>query len=97
MILEPSSDKIIIRSMMQDRTGLIWHPPIKMEEMPIEGVVVAIGPDVVEHAWIHPGDIIVYGKYAGTPVADLKNGYMICESDIKYKKVLEEFDTKEGN
>lgn len=93
MILKPLGDKLIVRSLMEDRIGLIWVPLASKNEAPVEGTVVAIGEGC---ASVRPGDTIVFGKYAGTPVADLKNGYMICESDIKYFKIIEESDDKES-
>lgn len=65
----PLGDRIIVRPMERKKVemaGLIVAQP-KQEEMPVEGVVVSIGPETPEGS-IEVGDVVLYGSDDGVSV-----------------------------
>ena len=79
MAVRPLEDRVLIKPVEADsRTKSGIYLPESAKEKPMQGKVVALGPgkllDNGERVTpgIKKGDIVVYGKYAGTEV-EIKN------------------------
>ena len=87
--LTPLADRVVVRPQDAEETtagGLII--PDTAKEKPQKGTVVAVGPGKVENGTkvdmtVSDGDIVLYGKYAGTEVSlDNEDLLIMRESDI---------------
>jgi chaperonin GroES len=87
--LTPLADRVVVRPHEAEETtagGLII--PDTAKEKPQKGTVVAAGPGKVENGTkvemsVKEGDIVLYGKYAGTEVTiDGEDLMIMRESDI---------------
>jgi chaperonin GroES len=87
--LTPLADRVVIRPQEAEETtsgGLII--PDTAKEKPQKGTVVSVGPGKVEDGTkidmtVSEGDIVLYGKYAGTEVTvDGDDLLIMRESDI---------------
>ena len=87
--LTPLADRVVVRAQEAEETtagGLII--PDTAKEKPQKGTVVAAGPGKVENGTkvdmtVKKGDIVLYGKYAGTEVTiDGEDLLIMRESDI---------------
>ena len=87
--LTPLADRVVVRAQEAEETtagGLII--PDTAKEKPQKGTVVAAGPGKVENGTkvdmtVKKGDIVLYGKYAGTEVTIAGEDLLIMrESDI---------------
>ncbi len=73
--LTPLADRVVVRPQDAEETtkgGLII--PDTAKEKPQKGTVVAVGPGKVENGTkvdmtVSEGDVVLYGKYAGTEVS----------------------------
>lgn len=74
----PLKDKILVEQIeVENKTamGIIIPDGVSTEDKPNTGIVVAVGPGTrTNDGVLHPvdvkvGDTIVYGKYAGVPIA----------------------------
>ena len=81
MNFKPLGERVLVERVEEETTtatGIII--PDNAKEKPSRGKVLAIGPEVEE---IREGDIVVFGKYAGTDLVLNDNEYLVLEvSDI---------------
>jgi len=83
--IKPLADRVVIEpSAAEEKTagGLII--PDTAKEKPQKGTVVAVGPGKKdEPITVKEGDVVLYGKYAGTEISVDGNDYLIMrESDL---------------
>ncbi len=83
--IKPLADRVVIEaSAAEEKTagGLII--PDTAKEKPQKGTVVAVGPGKKdEPLTVKEGDVVLYGKYAGTEITIDGNEYLIMrESDL---------------
>ena len=83
--IKPLADRVVIKpSAAEEKTagGLII--PDTAKEKPQKGTVVAVGPGKKdEPITVKAGDVVLYGKYAGTEISIDGNDYLIMrESDL---------------
>ena len=87
--VKPLADRVIVAPMEKEtmKGGIII--PDTAKEKPQQGKIVAVGPgstsDTGERVApeVKKGDIVLYGKYAGTEVSVDSNDYLILrESDV---------------
>ena len=89
MNIKPLADRVIVAPMEQEtmKGGIII--PDTAKEKPQQGKIVAVGPGATSDTGervapeVKKGDIVLYGKYAGTEVTVDGNDYLILrESDV---------------
>ncbi|HMX05705.1 MAG TPA: co-chaperone GroES [Chitinophagales bacterium] len=85
MTIKPLADRVIVLPAPAETTtkgGLII--PDTAKEKPQRGVIVAAGPGKKdEPVTVKAGDVVLYGKYAGTEITIEGDEYLIMrESDI---------------
>jgi len=83
--IKPLADRVLVQPMEAESktaSGLII--PDTAKEKPQKGVVVAAGPGVKdEEMQVKVGDVVLYGKYAGTELSiDGTDYLMMKQSDI---------------
>jgi chaperonin GroES len=83
--IKPLADRVVIEpSPAEEKTAGGIIIPDTAKEKPQRGTVVAIGPGKKdEPLTVKEGDVVLYGKYAGTEITINNNDYLIMrESDI---------------
>ncbi|MBQ9435566.1 MAG: co-chaperone GroES [Bacteroidales bacterium] len=85
MSIKPLADRVLVEPAEAEQKtagGIII--PDTAKEKPQKGVVVAVGPGKKDEPMtVKVGDVVLYGKYAGTELKLDGNTYMIMkESDI---------------
>ncbi len=83
--VKPLADRVLIEPAAAEKTtagGIII--PDTAKEKPQRGIVVAVGPGKKdEPVTVKVGDLVLYGKYAGTEISIEGKDYLIMrESDI---------------
>ena len=87
--IKPLADRVIVAPMEQEtmKGGIII--PDTAKEKPQQGKIVAVGPGSISDNGervapeVKKGDIVLYGKYAGTEVNVSGDDYLILrESDV---------------
>ena len=87
--IKPLADRVIVAPMEKEtvKGGIII--PDTAKEKPMQGKIVATGPGTVSDSGdrvaleVKKGDIVLYGKYAGTEVNVDGSDYLILrESDV---------------
>ena len=83
--IKPLADRVVIQPSAADEKtagGIII--PDTAKEKPQRGTVVAVGPGKKdEPVTVKEGDLVLYGKYAGTEITIDGSDYLILrESDI---------------
>ena len=87
--IKPLADRVIVAPMEKEtmKGGIII--PDTAKEKPQQGKIVAVGPGTVSDTGtrvapeVKKGDIVLYGKYAGTEVnVDDKDYLILRESDV---------------
>ena len=87
--ITPLGDRVIVKPKEAEETtkgGIIL--PDTVQEKPIEGSIVAVGPGKSEDGkmvemTVKVGDTVLYGKYGGTEISVEGDEYLIMrESDI---------------
>jgi len=87
--IKPLADRVIVAPMEKEtmKGGIII--PDTAKERPQQGKIVAVGPGQTSDSGervapeVKKGDIVLYGKYAGTEVSVDGNDYLILrESDV---------------
>ena len=87
--IKPLADRVIVAPMEKEtvKGGIII--PDTAKEKPMQGKIVAVGPGNVSDTGdrvapeVKKGDIVLYGKYAGTEVNVDGSDYLILrESDV---------------
>lgn len=90
MAVKPLADRILIEQVEAEKktAGGIYIPD-NAKEKPQKGNVVAVGPGRISDAGqtialsVKEGDVVLYGKYAGTEVShDGKDYIILRESDV---------------
>lgn len=84
-MIKPLADRVVIEpqeAMTQTASGL--YIPDTAKEKPQQGTVVAAGPGKKDEAMeLKVGDVVLYGKYAGTEVTVNDKKYLIVkQSDV---------------
>ena len=83
--IKPLSDRVLIEaSPVEEKTAGGIIIPDTAKEKPQKGTVVAAGQGKKDEPMtVKPGDIVLYGKYAGTEITVDGSEYLIMrESDI---------------
>ena len=85
MSIKPLSDRVLISpAPAEEKTvgGIII--PYTAKEKPLQGKVVAVGEGKADEAMIlKEGDVVLYGKYAGTEIEFEGEKYLIMrQSDV---------------
>jgi chaperonin GroES len=87
--IKPLADRVIVAPMEQDNVKGSIIIPDTAKEKPQQGKIVATGPGSVSDTGdrvaleVKKGDVVLYGKYAGTEVNVDGNDYLILrESDV---------------
>jgi len=83
--IKPLADRVLVQPMEAESktaSGLII--PDTAKEKPQKGTVVAAGPGTKDEKMeVKPGDVVLYGKYAGTELnVDGTDYLMMRQSDI---------------
>ncbi len=81
MNFQPLANRVLIEREEEVTTtasGIIL--PDNAKEKPLQGKVLAVGPDAKEEG-ISEGDIVVFGKYAGNEITLDNKEYLILNSD----------------
>lgn len=77
--IRPLKDRVVVRrSSAEEKTkgGLII--PDNAKEKPIQGEVLAIGPDVKD---IEPGNVVLFGKYAGNEIHNAEDEVLLIKAE----------------
>lgn len=85
LTLKPLADRVLVEPAAAETTtssGIII--PDTAKEKPQRGTVVAVGPGTADQPiTVKVGDVVLYGKYAGTELNHDGTDYLIMkESDI---------------
>jgi len=83
--IKPLADRVVIEPMpAEEKTAGGIIIPDTAKEKPQRGTVVAVGPGKKDDPLtVKEGDIVLYGKYAGTEININNKDYLIMrESDI---------------
>ncbi len=62
--------------------------PDNAKEKPLEGKVIAVSKTVEERGEIAVGDVVVFGKYAGTEIAIDGEDYIVLNNSEKNDEIL---------
>ena len=84
-MIKPLADRVLIEPQeAQTKTASGIFIPDTAKEKPQQGKVVAVGPGKKDEPMeVKPGDVVLYGKYAGTEVTVEDKKYLIVkQSDI---------------
>ena len=83
MSIKPLADRVLIRPAAQEEktvSGIII--PDSAKEKPLRGEVIAVGAKDEEMV-LKAGDVVLYGKYAGTEIEHEGEKYLIMrQSDV---------------
>ena len=85
MNVKPLADRILIEPKeAETKTASGLFIPDTAKEKPQEGKVIAVGPGKKDEPMeVRAGDVVLYGKYAGTEINVDGKAYMIMrQSDI---------------
>jgi chaperonin GroES len=81
--MKPINDRVVIKpAAAEEKTkgGIII--PDNAKEKPLRGEIVAVGPGKKDAPMtVKVGDIVLYGKYAGTEFSHEGNDYLIMRED----------------
>ncbi|MBF04470.1 MAG: co-chaperone GroES [Flavobacterium sp.] len=84
--IKPISDRVVIEPMAAETTtasGIII--PDTAKEKPQKGIVVAVGNGKKDHTMtVKTGDVVLYGKYAGTEFKYEGKDYLIMREEEIY-------------
>ena len=84
-MIKPVADRVLIQpKAAETKTASGIFIPDTAKEKPQEGVVIAVGPGKKDEAMeVKAGDVVIYGKYAGTEVTVEGTKYLIVkQADI---------------
>ena len=85
MSIKPLADRVLVRPAEQEeKTASGFIIPDSAKEKPLRGEVVAVGGGTKDEEMVlKSGDIVLYGKYAGTEVEHEGEKYLIMrQSDV---------------
>jgi chaperonin GroES len=85
MNVKPLADRVLIQPIPAEEvtvSGIII--PDSAKEKPLKGTVLAVGPGTKDEAMeLKAGDVVLYGKYAGTEVeVDKEKVLIMRQSDV---------------
>jgi len=85
MALQPLSDRVLVRPAAAEQktaSGIII--PDSAKEKPLKGEVLAVGPGTKDETMqVRVGDVVLFGKYAGTEIeVDGEKLLIMRQSDI---------------
>ena len=83
--MKPLADRVLVEPMAaEEKTASGIYIPDTAKEKPSKGKVIAVGKGTKdEEMQVKPGDIVLYGKYAGTEITiDGKDYLIMRQSDI---------------
>ena len=87
--IKPLADRVIVAPMEQETMKGGIYIPDTAKEKPQQGKIVAVGPGRTDdngnrvEPEVKKGDVVLYGKYAGTEVTVEGNDYLILrEGDV---------------
>ncbi|MFP4556567.1 MAG: co-chaperone GroES [Bacteroidales bacterium] len=83
--IKPLADRVLVEPMeAEEKTASGLYIPDTAKEKPQKGTVVALGPGTKEVSMeVKQGDVVLYGKYAGTDInLDGKDFLIMKQSDI---------------
>ncbi|MCZ2356008.1 MAG: co-chaperone GroES [Bacteroidia bacterium] len=83
--IQPLADRVVIEAALaEEKTASGIIIPDTAKERPQRGIVVAVGPGKKdEPTTVKVGQVVLYGKYAGTEIQIEGKDYLIMkESDI---------------
>jgi len=83
--MKPLADRVLVEPMAaEEKTASGIYIPDTAKEKPSKGKVIAAGKGTKdEEMQVKPGDIVLYGKYAGTEITiDGKDYLIMRQSDI---------------
>jgi chaperonin GroES len=81
MNFQPLANRVLVEreeEVTTTKSGIII--PDNAKEKPLQGKVLAVGPDAEEEG-INVGDTVVFGKYAGNEIVLDNSDYLILNSD----------------
>ncbi|MBQ1619258.1 MAG: co-chaperone GroES [Bacteroidales bacterium] len=84
-MIKPLADRVLIEPQeAQTKTAAGLYIPDTAKEKPQQGKIIAAGPGKKDEPMeVKPGDVVLYGKYAGTEVTvDDKKYLIVKQSDI---------------
>jgi chaperonin GroES len=93
MAIQPLADRVVLQQVeAEEKTAGGLYIPDNAKEKPAQGKVVAVGPgkaadngEIIAPE-LKKGDVVLYGKYAGTEIEEGGKKYLIMrESDILAK------------
>ncbi|MGI6314000.1 MAG: co-chaperone GroES [Candidatus Cryptobacteroides sp.] len=81
MMIKPLADRVLIEPQeAQTKTASGIYIPDTAKEKPQQGKVIAIGPGKKDEPMeVKVGDLVLYGKYAGTEVSLEEKKYLIVK------------------
>lgn len=85
MTIKPLADRVLIEpKAAEEKTASGLFIPDTAKEKSLEGRVVAVGPGTSEVKMeVKPGDMVLYGKYAGSEITvDGKDYIVMKQGDI---------------
>lgn len=83
--IKPLADRVLVEpAAAEEKTAGGIIIPDTAKEKPMKGTIVAVGTGKVDEPMtLKVGDIVLYGKYAGTEISVDGNDYLIMrESDV---------------
>ena len=85
MKLVPLGDRVVIKAVLAEETtksGIVL--PGQAKEKPQQGTILAVGPGKKDEPMeLKVGDVVLYGKYAGTEITVEGKNYLIMkQSDV---------------
>jgi chaperonin GroES len=83
--IKPLADRVLVEPMeAEEKTASGLYIPDTAKEKPQKGTVVALGPGTKDITMeVKKGDVVLYGKYAGTEInIDGKDYLMMKQADI---------------
>ena len=85
MNIKPLADRVVVEPKeAETKTASGLYIPDTAKEKPQQGTVIAVGPGTKDvEMEVKVGDVVLYGKYAGTEVSFEDKKYLIMkQSDI---------------
>jgi len=89
MNFTPLGERVLIKRVEEQTTtssGIII--PDNAKEKPLEGKVVALSKAVASKGEIAEGDIVIFGKFAGTEIKLDGNEYIVLNNSEKSDEIL---------
>ena len=84
-MIKPLADRVVVEPKeAETKTASGLYIPDAAKEKPQQGTVIAVGPGTKDvEMEVKVGDVVLYGKYAGTEVSFEDKKYLIMkQSDI---------------